>query len=288
MRKISTKSGLAIVALLTTLAACGEITDEDRQLNGTMNVIDASDMNDIMLNFADPNEAVIYFETALNNEPGRLDFKRGLAKSLMNARRHSEAVLVYEQIEKSGQANNEDRLDMADAYIRGGGWDEAQAQLNAIPPTYETYDRYRLEAIVADHNKQWEKADSFYDIARGLTTSPANVLNNWGFSKRIRGDNQAAAELFREALRNNPNLTTAKTNLVIVRALDGNYRLPVIPMNEPERAVLLFEIARIAIQRRDCDVAAGLMQEAIDTHPQHFEAAVAALEDLNSSSCRQT
>ncbi|MCF6306073.1 MAG: tetratricopeptide repeat protein [Rhodobacteraceae bacterium] len=287
MGKRFAKSGLAIVALSLTLTACGEITDEDRQLNGTMNVIDASDMNDIMLNFADPNEAVIYFETALNNEPDRLDFKRGLAKSLMNARRHAEAVLVYEQIEAAGNANNEDRLDMADAYIRGGGWDEAQAQLNAIPPTYETYDRYRLEAIVADHNQQWEKADSFYDIARGLTTRPASVLNNWGFSKRIRGDNQGAAELFREALRSDPNLTTAKTNLVIVRALDGNYRLPVIPMNEPERAVLLFEIARIAIQRRDCDVAAGLMQEAIDTHPQHFEAAVAALEALNGSSCSQ-
>lgn len=285
MGKRFTRSGLAIVALSLSLTACGEITDEDRQLDGTLNVIDASDMNDIMLNFADPDEAVVYFETALNNEPDRLDLKRGLAKSLMNARRHAEAVLVYEQIEADGNANNEDRLDMADAYIRGGGWDEAKAQLNIIPPTYETYDRYRLEAIVADHNKQWEKADSFYDIARGLTTRPANVLNNWGYSNQIRGDNQTAAELFREALRNDPTLMPAKINLVRVRATEGNYRLPVIPMNESERAVLLFEIAIIASNRRDCDVAAGLMQEAIDTHPQHFAAAVAALEDLNNSSC---
>ncbi len=285
MGKRYTRSALAIVALSLGLTACGEITDEDRQFDGELSVLDAADMNDIMLNFADPDEAVIFFETSLNNEPDRLDLRRGLAKSLMNARRHAEAVLVYEQIDAAGLASNEDRLDMTDAYIRGGGWDEAQAQLNIIPPTYETYDRYRLEAIVADNNKQWEKADSFYDIARGLTTSPAAVLNNWGFSKRIRGNFQAASELFRESLRNDPTLFAAKANLVSVRALEGNYRLPVIPMNEPERAVLLFEIARIAINRRDCDVAAGLLQEAIDTHPQHFEAAVAALEALNNTAC---
>ena len=52
------------------------------------------------------------------------------------------------------------------------------------PPTHETYDRYRLEAIVADSNKEWKRADSFYEIAAGLTTTPASVLNNWGFSKR--------------------------------------------------------------------------------------------------------
>lgn len=276
-------SGLAIVAMSLTLTACGDISEEDKQLEGTLNVIDATDLNEIMLNFADPNEAVIYFESALRNEPERLDFKRGLAKSLMKAKRHSEAVLIYEQIEENGDSSNLDRLDMADAYIRGGGWDEAQAQLNTIPPTYETYDRYRLEAIIADHNKDWTRADSFYDIARGLTTSPANILNNWGFSKKIRGDYEGAAKLFREALRHNASLSTAKTNLVIVRALEGNYRLPVIPMNEPERAVLLYEMARIAIQRGDFDIARGLLQEAIDTHPQHFDAAVAALQALNNT-----
>ncbi len=284
MGKRFLRSGIIVVAASLMLTACGgEITDADRQLSGSDNLIDAADLNDIMLTFADPNEAVVYFETSLRADPTRLDFRRGLAKSLSNAGRFAEAVLVYELIEEAGDATNEDRLEMADAYIRGGGWEEAQAQLNAIPPTFETYDRYRLEAIVADHNQQWEKSDSFYDIARGLTTTPANVLNNWGFSKKIRGDYQGAANLFRQALRHNPKLTTAKTNLVIVRALQGEYRLPVIPMTEPERAILLFEIARVAVDRRDLEAARGLLEEAISTHPQHFEAAVSALEALNNT-----
>ena len=30
-----------------------------------------------------------------------------------------------------------------------------------MPPTHETYERYRLEAVVADAGKDWKRADSF-------------------------------------------------------------------------------------------------------------------------------
>ncbi len=54
-------------------------------------------------------------------------------------------------------------------------------------------------------------------------------------------------------------------------------------MTEPERAILLYEMARVAIQKGDFDIARGLLQEAIDTHPQHFDAAVSALAALNDT-----
>jgi len=73
---------------------------------------------------------------------------------------------------------------------------DAEAQLDAIPPTVETYKRYLLEAIVADNNKEWDKADSYYQTARGLTTKPAPVLNNWGMSKLARGDYENASNYF--------------------------------------------------------------------------------------------
>ncbi len=50
--------------------------------------------------------------------------------------------------------------------------------------------------MVADSKKNWKKADSFYEIAAGLTTKPAGVLNNWGFSKLTRGDYAGAEKLF--------------------------------------------------------------------------------------------
>ncbi len=283
----STKFTLRAGLLLSTslLAACGgEISDADRALpGGELNVIDATDLNDIMLNFADPEEAVSYFRNAATQNPDRIDFKRGLAVSLARAGQHAEAVLIYETIQEAGQLTNEDRIAMADAYIRNGGWEEGEASLNSIPPTFETYDRYRLEAIVADHNQEWTKADSFYDIARGLTTAPANTLNNWGFSKRLRGEMADAEKLFRQALRADPSLFRAKVNLVQVRALRGEYQMPVIPMNDEERALLYYEAAKVAVNRNDRDIARGLLQEAIDTHPRHFAAAVDALNALSNS-----
>lgn len=283
----STKMTLKVGAILSTavLAGCGgSISDADRALpGGPLNVIDASDLNDIMLDFADPEEAVTYFRNSVAQSPERMDFRRGLAVSLARAGQHAEAVLVYEVIREAGELTNEDRIAMADGYIRNGGWAEGKAELNAIPPTYETYDRYRLEAIVADHDKDWAKADSFYDTARGLTTAPANTLNNWGFSKRIRGDMEEAEKLFRQALRADPSLFRAKVNLVGVRAARGEYALPVIPMTDEERALLYYEAARGAILRGDRDIARGLLDEAINTHPRHFQAAVDALRALDNN-----
>lgn len=282
----STKLTLSATLLISTsfLVGCGgEISDADRALPGDeLNLLEDSEVNDIMLNFGEPERAVAHFRNAVAQNPDNISFKRGLAISLARADRHAEAVLVYETIQEAGQLTNDDRLRMADGYIRNGGWKEGEAVLNAIPPTLETYDRYRLEAIVADHNKDWTKADSFYDIARGLTTTPANTLNNWGFSKRIRGDLEDAEKLFRQALRADPSLFRAKVNLVVVRAMRGTYQLPVIPMSDEERALLYYEAAKIAVDRGDRDIARGLLQEAVDFHPRHFAAAVDALNALSS------
>ena len=245
-------------------------------------MLDATGISEIMLDFADPEEAVAYFRNSIAQDPSRIDFKRGLAISLARSGQHAEAVLIYETIQEAGELTNEDRIAMADAYIRNGGWEEGKAALDAIPPTYETYDRYRLEAIMADHNKDWTKADSFYDIARGLTTAPANTLNNWGFSKRIRGQMEDAENLFRQALRADPSLFRAKVNLVQVRALRGEYQLPVVPMSDEERALLYYEGAKVAINKGERDIARGLLQEAIDTHPRHFAAAADALNALSN------
>ncbi len=52
----------------------------------------------------------------------------------------------------------------------------------------------------------------------GLTTTPAGVLNNWGYSKLTRGDAEAAERLFTEAITYDRDLFTAKNNLVLARA----------------------------------------------------------------------
>jgi Flp pilus assembly protein TadD len=268
-------------AVSLTLAGCAELTDEEKNADlGPINAIDAAGLNDIMLNLADPAEAVAFFRDSLAEEPDRLDLKKKYAQALSQNRQFAEAALIYEQLIDEGHADSNDRLNYADALVRNGAWDEAKVQLDAIPPTVESFDRYFLEALVADHNKEWEKADNFYDIARGLTTRPAQVLNNWGISKLDRGEYTAAAKLFKQAIISDSKMFTAKNNLAITRGRQGIYQLPVIPMTDKERAILLYNLAREAIRNGDVDIARGLLADAIDSHPQHFQAAVALLESL--------
>ncbi len=269
---------------LMALSACGSQsgTDVDRAFQG-VNVVDETNLNDVMLTVADPNEAVSYFQRAIGEQPDRIDLQRGLAQSLVRAKRHTEAVSAWKRVTDHEEATDDDKVDFADALIRNNEWERADKVLDSVPPTFETFKRYRLEAMVADSNQEWEKADSFYETAVGLTTRPAGVMNNWGYSKLTRGDFADAERLFGDAIRQDNSLFTAKNNLVLARGAQKKYALPVVPASQSERAQLLYTLALSAIKQGDTTIGKGLLQDAIDTHPQHFEAAVRSLRALEGN-----
>ncbi|MES2549762.1 MAG: tetratricopeptide repeat protein [Pseudomonadota bacterium] len=276
----------ALLCLGGTVALSACQKDSDAQVQRALkdvNVIDETNLNDVMLTVADPNEAVSYFTRTLEENPDRIDVMRGLARSLVRAQKPTEAAQVWRTTVAHPDATPEDRVMLADALIRSNQWPEAKAELNLIPPTHESFDRYRLEAMVADSDKNWKKADSFYEIAAGLTTKPAGVLNNWGFSKLTRGEHSGAEKLFMEALTYDPALFTAKNNLVLARAAQRKYDLPVVRMTQTERAELLYSMGLAAIKQGDVSVGKGLLNQAVETHPKHFEAAVRSLEALDAN-----
>lgn len=278
--------GLVMLCLGSVIALSACQNNSDAQVKRALkdvNVIDESNLNEVMLTVADPGEAVAYFTKSVQDNPDRVDLMRGLGKSLIRAQKPTEAAQVWRQVVAHPENVPDDRVMLADALIRSNQWAEAKAELNQIPPTHESFDRYRLEAMVADSDKNWKKADSFYETAAGLTTRPASVLNNWGFSKLTRGDAPGAEKLFTEALTYDPSLFTAKNNLVLARAAQRKYDLPVVRMTQTERAELLYSLGLAAIKQGDVTVGKGLLQQAIDTHPQHFEAAARSLEALDSN-----
>jgi len=281
MNLLVARSALALCGAIA-LAGCEAMnTKGNPTLEGDVNVIDATELNDIMLTAADPNEAVLYFREALRKNPKRIDFERGLAQSLVRARRYDEATPVYKKLVVKPKATSGDRIAYADALLRSGDLDGAKSELNQVPPTVETYKRYLLEAIVADNSKEWKKADSFYETARGLTTNPAPVMNNWGMSKLARGQNKKAEEYFQEAISLDPNMFSAKNNLVRSRGIRKNYELPIMRMSETEEAQLLHNLGIIATNNGDYDIARGLFELAVDTHPRHFKEAANNLAALD-------
>ncbi len=271
------------MAALTACTRHGTTDAEAARAIKSVSVIDAANLNDIMLTVADPNEAVTYFQNASAKAPARTDLKRGLAVSLVRAKKPEAAAAIWREVAAGPEATSEDRVNYASALIRGNEWSKAETVLAEVPPTYETYERYRLEAMVADSRQNWQKADSYYETAAGLTTKPSGVLNNWGYSKLTRGDYPGAEKLFTEALTYDPGLFTAKNNLAIARAAERKYDLPVVEMTQTERAQLLYTMALSAIKQGDVAIGKGLLQEAIDTNPQYFEAAVRSLRALDAN-----
>lgn len=276
------RAGFALSAMVALTACQGSSDAEVQRALKNVNVVDESNLNDIMLTVADPNEAVAYFARASADQPDRIDLQRGLGRSLIRANQSEQAVAVWTRIVATPDATNEDRVNLADALIRTNDWRRAEAELNRIPPTFETFERYRLEAMVADSKKDWKKADSFYEVAAGMTTRPASVLNNWGFSKLNRQDFGGAERLFVQALTYDPTLFTAKNNLVLARGAQGKYELPVVPMTQTERAELTYTLALTALKKGQVGLGKTLLMDAIETHPQHFEAAVRSLQALES------
>jgi Flp pilus assembly protein TadD len=277
----------SFVALCLTgtvaLSACQKSPDaEVQRALKDVNVIDESNLSDIMLTVGDPEEAVGYFQRTSEQNPDRIDLKRGLGKSLVRAGRATEAASVWRTVVAHPQVTNDDRVMLADALIRSNEWTAAEAELNKVPPTHETFERYRLEAMIADSKKNWKKADSFYEIASGLTTKPSGVLNNWGFSKLTRGDAAGAEKLFVQALTYDPGMFTTKNNLVLARGAQRKYELPVVKMSQSEKAELLYTMALTAIKQGDVSVGKQLLREAVETHPQHFETAARALAALEA------
>ena len=266
------------------LSGCAQKSTQevDRAFQG-VNVIDETNLNDVMLNVADPNEGVGFFQRTLQEHPDRIDLMRGLAISLVRTKRYTEAAPAWEKVTKHKDVTNGDHVEFADALIRNNEWTHADKVLDSIPPTFETFKRYRLEAIIADSNQEWDKADSFYETAVGLTTRPASVMNNWGYSKLTRGDFAAAERLFSDAIRQDGSLFTAKNNLILARGAQKKYSLPVLRTSQEERAQLFYTLGLSAIKQGDTQIGKGLLRDAIETHPRHFDDAVRSLDALEGN-----
>ncbi|MGB0959335.1 MAG: tetratricopeptide repeat protein [Halocynthiibacter sp.] len=272
---------LLCVSLLA-LSACQKPKSSTNNAIKDLNVIEESNLSDIMLTVGDPNEAVTYFKRTVAGNPKKIEPKRGLAMSLIRAKKTAAAVRAWQDVLAHEDATAADQVEYADALIRNSQWKDAEATLDKVPPTFETFKRYRLEAMIADSNKEWKKADSFYEIAVGLTQAPAGTLNNWGYSKLTRKDFKGAEALFTEAVQYDKKLFTAKNNLVLARSAQRKYDVPLVNITQTERAQLLYTAGLAAVKNGDTTIGKGLFQEAIDTHPQHFPEAVRSLGALST------
>lgn len=271
----------AALAAMAALAACDKPTLEEKKDPLGLNVLDDDGLSELLLSAGDPEYSVTYFQSSLAKEPSRADLRRGLAISLKRANRFPEAKRIYEELIALGQAEPADELEYAFIAIRLESWDDARTVDGRLPTALNTSRRHLLTALVADNARQWESADAAYGRAETLAANPAEILNNWGVSLMSRGEINRAERAFQKSVSFNSRLFNAKNNLAIARGLQGDYSLPLVPMTEIEKAMILNNLGLIATRRGDVDQARGLFAAAVDTHPQHYQGASDRLAALD-------
>ena len=272
---------LIVVLGSIALSGCESIANKKDPI--PKSVIDAGNLNDLLLSAGDPEESVEYFQSALAGEPDRADFRRGLAISLSRAKRYPEAARIFQELVALGQDVPDDRLNYAFVAARLQRWDDVRAAINDLPPGVESSRKYLVIGMLADHDQNWALADQSYAQAEALATNPASVINNWGVSRMSRKDLPGAAAAFERALSFDSRLFSAKNNLAISRGLQGNFELPIVPMTEKEKAIILNNLGLIAVRSGEKDIAKGLFAAAVAAHPQHYAAAADRLAALEGS-----
>lgn len=277
-------AALTLAAALA-VSACAKPFDEETPVptpGDGVNVIDDANLNSLMLTVSDPEDAVVYFQQTLAEQPDRVDIKQDYALALARARRHADAARVFEELSQAGHATDPLRVEYAHSLARLERWEEAENQMALVATRIEAPRRYLIDAMLADHRGDWDGADAAYERARALSTNPATILNNWGVSRMSRGDPEAAERTFAEAVAHNPRLFSIKNNLAVARALQGEYRLPLVTMTEEERATMLHNIGVIALRRGDTEEAKGLFTMAVEVHPRYYAAAAEKLAALDA------
>ena len=272
-----------VVILATGLANCAPTSVSDKPDPFAEDIIKEANLSDLLLTAGNPDDAVLYFERAVQRDPEDAEARRGLAKAYVKAKRYPEAARVYEELIALNQAEPEDRLEYAFVAVRLEQWDQAQSAAAGLPDGMNTPRRHLLDALLADHRQDWAAADAAYQRAESLSPNPADILNNWGVSQMSRGDLEAADATFRRAISFDSRMFKAKNNLAISRGLRGNYQMPVMPLTDVERAQILNNLGLIALRRDEKRIARGLFADAVATHPQHYQAAADRLAALEST-----
>lgn len=129
-----------------------------------------------------------------------------------------------------------------------------------------------------DDQAKWAEADDAYAHAMAASDAPAIVLNNRGYSYLLRKRLDEASADFVEALRQRPDLETARTNLRLAMALKGEYTRATAGAQKDTEAALLNNAGFAALVRGDYTQAEALLQQAIARKGEYYDLAAANLQ----------
>jgi len=133
---------------------------------------------------------------------------------------------------------------------------------------------WNARAAAADWQRDWDEADAAYAKAMALAPQRAEVLNNMGWSKLVRGEWREAAALLERAVELDPKAQRVRDNLELAQAAITE-ALPERRAGESDTdwAARLNDAGVIAGLQGNHKKAIAAFAQAIDARSQWFERA---------------
>lgn len=133
---------------------------------------------------------------------------------------------------------------------------------------------WNARGVAADFERDWSRAEAAYSQAEKLAPNRAEVLNNMGWSKLVRGEWAAAAALLERAAAADPKSRQIADNLELARAAISEG----LPQRRPgesevDWAARLNDAGVVAKVQGDRKKAIAAFSRAIEVRSQWFDRA---------------
>ena len=130
-----------------------------------------------------------------------------------------EAASRYEHLLASGQKDAEICEGGAVAELRLSHAEKAKAFVDcAVTSPHSSWRAWNARGVLADLEQDWGTADQSYAHAHELAPNEAEVVNNQGWSRLMRGDWAGALPLLRDAAKLDPSSPRIRNNLELAES----------------------------------------------------------------------
>jgi Flp pilus assembly protein TadD len=133
-----------------------------------------------------------------------------------------------------------------------------------------------------DKRRDWARSEEAYSRALTLSKEAAPVLNNRGYSRMLQGRLDDAVTDLVAALRKDPGLAAARTNLRLAMAMKGEYDEALAGAVSDNKAGALNNAGFAAMMRGDYDRAISLFEQAMESKGEYYARASANLQVARS------
>ncbi len=209
-------------------------------------------------------------------QPGEPRHRLGLAETALAVGDDAQARTLFDEVLASGKPEVLGRAHQGKglSLLRGSrprlALEPLKAAVAADPGLWRAWNGLGL---LHDADGAWDLADEAYGKALLASHGAAEVLNNHGYSRLLRGQPTQAAALFIKALRARPGMPRAEANLRLALAAQGQYREAQAGARPTALPDVLNNVGYVAMVRGDHGKAEAYLSQALEASPAYFSTA---------------